>query len=337
MNSSRSALVGAVVILLVGAAPAGAATAEDSVDLHIASGARDLAAEEIREADVTDTGKGARLIEDASEGADGAAISRRPHRAFSFGRQEIVVDAATQLRVITGLNASRERVYEILPLARPTSYSPRAGYLAPPESAWVFNVDGDFTDYVKKCDAFGNNCVNGWKRQGFWTIMVAWNQGAYQYWRMYGKMSAATLTGVDFPWARTWLEFDNNGGWGGSPNEFEFPQPDEDYHGTDGATITIGFKSGINVELGKAPLTVGGSVDNTFTGAMTIYNEYWHPVNRPEIASGGVQFCRYAGAANMTRKVATRVGLRQNKNTQLGGWYIYRGQQNKTDSCPGRS
>jgi len=326
-----------VVILLVAAVPVGAAPAEGHVDLQIVTGARDLAAEEIRAADVTDTGKGARLIEDASEGADGVAISRRPHRAFSFGRQQIVVDAATQLRVITGLNESGERVYEILPLARPTPYSPRAGYLAPPESAWVFNVDGSFTDYVKKCDFFGNNCVNGWKRQGFWTIMVAWDQGAYQYWRMYGKMTAATLTGVDFPWARTWLEFDNNGSWGGSPSEFEFPQPETDYNGKDGETMTIGFKAGINFELGKAPLKVGGSLDTSFTGTMTIYDEYWHPVNRDEIASGGVQFCRYAGRANMTRKVSTRVALQQNENAQLGGWYIYRGQQKQTDACPGRS
>jgi hypothetical protein len=113
-----------------------------------------------------------------------------------------------------------------------------AGYLAPPETAWVHNVDGTFTDYVKKCDAFRNNCVNAWRRQGFWTIMFTWHHGSYQYWRMYGRMSSATITGVEFPWARTWLEFDNNGGWGGSPSEFEFPQPDQDYHGKDGAVCS---------------------------------------------------------------------------------------------------
>jgi hypothetical protein len=330
-------------LALVAAVPA-AVTANDSssqLDTVIASSRHQLSTADVLGADITDTALGQDQL--AALAQDG--LVQRPRRAFSFGNQIIIVDAATPLTVFSGLNASGDTVHEILPLARPALVSPRAGFVVPPDSAWVYNRDGDWTDIVRVCDGFGNNCQNSWKRQGFWIIDAAWNQGSYQYFRIYGRQTSSTITDTNYPWARTWLEFDNNGQWGGSPNEFEIPLPEEDYHSSTGATISIGFKTGITFQLGKAPVTVGGSYDTSYVGTISQFYEYWHPIVRAEIARGGVQYCRYDNNYKMTRKVTARVGIRQNEDAQLGGWYILRGMQagthdvfgnfNEPSACPG--
>lgn len=323
-------------LTLGGALAPGTVYGRDSanqLDTVIVSNARELSAADIRDADITETDLGRAQLEELSRGPE--ELEKRPRRVFSFGNQLIIVGAATPLKVFAGLNEAGETVHEILPLARPTPLSPRAGFAVPPDSAWVHSANDDWTDVIRQCDGFGNNCQDTWKRQGFWNIQAAWNQGSYQYFRMYGRQTTSTITGTDYPWSKTWFDLDNTGTWGGSPSEFEGSLPEQDYHSAAGTTITIGFKAGINFELGKPPLTVGGSADQSYTGTVTSFHEYWHPIIRAEMSSGGVMYCRYDTAYKQTRKLTARVGIRQNKNAQLGGWYIYRGQQLKTTGCPG--
>jgi len=332
----KAASAASVVILGMTLAPSAAFAGNRSTQLDdvIASDRRQLSPDEVRKGDVTDTKLGRTTL--AGLSVDSGEIAARPRRVFAFGNQVTVVGAATPVQVFAGSNEAGDPVYEITPIARPTPLSPRAGFAVPPDSAWVHNADDDWTDVVRLCDGFGNNCQNTWKRQGFWNIQAAWNQGSYQYFRMYGRQTSSTITGTDYGWARTWLEFDNTGSWGGSPSEFEGSLPQEDYHSQTGATLTIGFKAGITFELGKAPVTVGGGVDQSYTGTIQYFYEYWHPIIRAEMSSGGVQYCRYDDDFRMTRKVTTRVGIRHNNNAQLGGWYIVRGMSDTWyPKCPG--
>ncbi len=178
-----------------------------------------------------------------------------------------------------------------------------------------------------------------WKRTVYWTITVAWNQGSYQYFRMYGRMQAQAVTGAPYQpaWARAYLQLDNGGGWGGNPNDNfgEFAEPDEDIPGQANVTVTAGFKVGLTFELGKPPVTVGGSYDQNYSGSLTTSGEWWHPWVSSEVASGGVQYCKYTGAGLLNKKVATRVSLRQAKDASLGFWYLYDVQQANTTGCPG--
>lgn len=344
MKKLRIALFASIASLILSAAPtAMAADAQaNMVDPDIVSEARWLTIDEIRGADVTDGEEGRRLLAAAADGPDGLDVDRRAYRVFSFGRERIVIDASSRIAVRTGRNRDGEQVYEILPEARPNAFTPRAGYIVPPNSAWVFNRDGGFTHTTKGCDWFGNNCVDVWKRVVHWTITAAWNQSGYQYFRNYGRMQAQSVTGAypdRTPWARAELELDNGGGWGGNPtdNFGEFPEPDEDIPGRINTTVTVGFKVGITVELGKPPVTVGGGVDETFTGSLTTASEWWHPIVRTEVASGGVQFCKYTGAVAMNKKVATRVSLRQTAGASLGFWYLHDRQSASTSTCPGQN
>lgn len=97
--------------------------------------------------------------------------------------------------------------------------------------------------------------------------------------------------------------------------------------------ITVGFSNSANVSLGIPPLTVGGGTNNSYTGKMSIPTEYWHPVVRSEVSSGGVGYCRKA-EWNGVKKIATRVGIRQNVNATLGGWNILFGMQQSFNGCP---
>lgn len=277
------------------------------------------------------------MLQDAAEGPDGLDIGRRPYRAFSFGHEQIVIDASSRLTVITGFNSAGEEVFQIQPQARPSPLSARAGYLVPPDSAWEYNTDGGFTHYEQHCDFFGNNCQNVWKRNVYYLVNVAWNYGGYTYWRLYGRMQAQVLTGAPYNpvWGRAALEL-NWTNWGGNPtdNFGEFAEPNDDIPGAINTTKTIGFASGLNYVLGKAPFQIGGSIDSTYQGSVQTASEWWKPIVRPDVGDGGVQFCRYGSSAQMNRKVATRTSIRQNVGGALGYWTFIDSMAETSAACP---
>ena len=336
MHRGRVPILGTAValitsLLLPGAAGAAAGPGRrDGTDLTIVSSARTLSAAEVRSFDVTDSRAGTALLEAAA--ADGIDVNRRPFRAFDFHGQKVVVDAKTPLTVHEGRNRAGERVHDVVPFARPVAALGTAGYAVPPEDRWTYNTDGVFQTYL-----------GTWKQSVWWTITAAWNYKpcgactAHQYFRMYGKLQAATLTGAkwDEGFKRAWIEFDKDGAWGGSPMEFEPPTPEESYHGSDAVTLTVGYGSNADIKLNVPPLTVGGGASSSYTGSMSRSIENWHPVVRAEISSGGVQWCRYDfWEYTGTKAIAAQVGIRQAVNGQLGGWYILKGMQDVTDRCP---
>ncbi len=300
----------------------------DAGDITIVAGAKRLSPAEVRAADITDTDRGRSVLREETT----LDVNRRPHRVFAFGGQTLVIDAKSTMTVTGGLTGAGERVFDIVPQARPVSLAAEPGYAVPPVGAWVYNTDGGFT-----------HTVGTWKRMVFWTINLAFNWKAcgacqpHQYWRIYGKMQASVLSGSlsNQGYKRAWLEFDNNGAWGGSPWEFEVPQPEESHPGAANQTVTVGFTDNADFELGIPPFKFGGGVETTYLGSMTRSTENWHPVVRSELASGGVQWCRYESAEFGGAKViATRLGLRQAVGAQLGGWNILHGMQDFTTSCP---
>ncbi len=296
------------------------------------SAPRVLTQDEVKAADISGSEDANAALRVAAEGDDGLQLERRTYRVFAFGDQRVVVDAKTALTVWTGMNSQGQFVYEAAPFAKPMSVASQPGYVVPPSSAWVYNTDGSIA-----------NTVGTWKRTIFWTINAAWNYKAcssctaYQYFRMFGKMQAATITGATSSqgFKRAWLEFDNNGVWGGSPTEFEFGEPEQSYPGTANQVTTYGFSDTFTVTLGEPPASVGGTHNETYGGSMTRSTENWHPVVRAETASGGVQWCRYEAAEfTGTKVIAARVSIRQAVNAQLGGWNILYGMQDFTSSCP---
>lgn len=335
MYRSRRTKVGAATLLIMSLVAPSVAAADESQpapDLTIVSSARELSTEEVRGHDITDTDAGANALSTASE--DGSIdVNRRPYRAFDFAGQLVIIDAKTPLVVREGRNQAGEHVYDVIPFAKPVGVAARPGYAIPPSSAWSYNTDGSSVTYL-----------GTWKQTYFYTITVAWNYKtcstctAYTYWRMSGKFIAAVLTGSnpDEGFRKAWIEFDNNGGWGGSPVEFEPPTPEESYAGVNNQTKTWGYGSTFNVNLGIPPLTAGGSANNTYGGSMSSSSENWHPVVRSEVASGGVMWCYYNFFSEFggTKAIAARVGLRQAVNAALGGWYILKGMRDDNYNCP---
>lgn len=315
---------------LVVPAPAWATTSSEP-DLEIVSDPRVLTKNEVREADITDSNLGAAALDAARDRPDGIDVDRRAHRVYRFGDQQIIIDAATPLLVISGKNAAGEEVHDVRPAAMPAPVSAQAGYAVPPNSAWNYNNDGDL-----------QQSVGTWYREMWWTINHANNYKActtcpaYDYWRMYGKMRASSVTG-SASWEgfkRAWLEFDRFNEWQ-SPGSYEPAQPEESYAGVANQTVTIGFKAGITIPLGPSPKGPSGTLELSYTGSMTRSTENWHPVIRTEIGSGGVQWCYYSGTEfTGTKLVTTRVGARTTSTGTGIGWYILMGQQDFYSYCP---
>jgi hypothetical protein len=331
MGMIRAASLLAVAALLMAPASAAMAASVDTTgdDLTIVSGRRALSSDEVRQSDVTDQPAGQAILIRLAGDPDTAWVTQRPARTFVFGGQEVAVGAATPLAVFTGLNAAGKQTYEVYPIAAPIATTARAGFEGPPDgsSAWVYNASNFFS-----------NTYNNWQRNIAWTIMAAWNYKlcssctAYQYFRIYGQIQGGTLTGQNSTWRRLWLEFDSHWDYG-SPANFEFGQPEETVFGPNNVTITVGFGNSLSVTLGKAPLTATGGVNTTYSGTMSVPTEYWYPVLRSKVASGGVGYCRVYDW-NGTRKIATRQAVRQAVNAQLGSWGIAYGMQQSYNGCP---
>lgn len=339
-STARSAVVLTVVAgLWLGATTSAlgqtsdtSATPEAAPDLVIVSGARQLSNAEIRAFDVTGTTAATTAIDTARARGEGIAKRGASYRVFVFGDQQLIVDASTPITVREGRNAAGQLVYDVVPMAYPSGAAARAGYAVPPSSAWRYNNDG----YI-------NNTTGTWNREIWWTITKANDYKAcstctaYDYWRIHGKMRAATLTGsgANDGFKRAWLEFDRqNTGWS-TPTGFESAQPQESYAGVANQTTTYGFGTTFTFNLGAPPLTAGGSSETTYGGSMTKSTENWHPVIRSEIGSGGVQWCRYESPEfTGTKIISTRVSARISSTGTMGGWAILYGMAESYSSCP---
>lgn len=114
---------------------------------------------------------------------------------YAFGDQEVIIDATTPVAVWVGRNRNDETVdetvYEIVPSALPAPLAAQAGYVIPPSASWKYNNDGDL-----------QQSVGTWYREMWWTMTKANDykcvgcSTAYDYWRVYGKMRAATVTRI---------------------------------------------------------------------------------------------------------------------------------------------
>jgi hypothetical protein len=257
----------------------GASAAQPAPDLSIVTDFRQLSAAEVRSHDVTDSERGIRALDAESTSLD---VNRRAYRVFAFDDLEVVVDATTTIAVVSGRNRAGELVYDVLPEATGAEVVGRAGYAVPPSSAWKYNNDGTWT-----------TTVGTWKRTGFWTLTKANDYKtsstatAYDYWRVFVKMQAATLTGSasNEGFKRAWVEIDRTAG-GTSPTVFEVGKPEESYPGKANQTVTVGFGTSFSVNLGIPPLTASGGTTSSYSGSMTKSSENWHPVVRSESGSG---------------------------------------------------
>lgn len=299
-------------------------------DLTIVTGARVLDEHQVRAHDVTNTAAGQRALAEERSREGGVDVDRRVYRVFEFGEQQWVLPATAQVTVVEGLNAAGEQVFDVAPQAQAAAVTGHAGFASPPTSAFKYNNNSSFA-----------TTVGTWKRTVWWTIMKADNWRAcstctvYDYWRMYGRMQAASLTGASAyeGFKRAWLDFDRTSST--SAIEFEPNMPLESYGGTGTTTTTIGFSTSATISLGAPPVTASLTADNSYTGSIVKSTENWHPVVRSEAGSGGVQWCRYESAEfTGTKYMTTRVNVRHGSTAAGPSWNINTGQQDYTSSCP---
>jgi hypothetical protein len=325
-------------------------------DSAVVSQARALSPAEVRAADITESPAGEAALRAERKYPESIWSRWQPARVFKFGNQVVITDVTTPLTVIAGLDAQDRQAHEVMPLARPAPRTAPGGYSPPSASTWVANTQGGYTNYFEACGRTDGGPTSGctlsemqqglswgkvWKREVIWNINANWDQPCYgrtgtcQYFRMYGRIRSSVLTAARFPYARSWIEFATDGNWGGSPSDnFEFPKPEESVAGKADTTKTIGFGANLSVTLGPAPKAVGGGVSGEYKGSVTSSSEWWHPVSRDTVASGGVQYCRYASGWEVARLITTRVGIMQNKNAQMGGWNILLVMQKTSAKCP---
>lgn len=297
------------------------------------SAKRWLSAEELASADISSMQLGSRLINDAQS----SEKSVKPLRAFSFGDTSVVVSAATKIQVLETKDAAGNLDYEVIPLAHGIAISGSAGYLSPPNTAFKYNNEGQFTS------------ISGtWIRKVWWLLQNANNYTCsgcttYDYWRVFGRIQGSTETGSSSwdGYKRLWIEFDRTSTT--AAVEFEPVVPNESFAGNGNTSTTIGFGASADISLGMAPITAGGGIDYSYSGTIIKSTENWHPVVRAESSSGGVQWCYYV-ASNWftgdpneftgTRFLTTRVSVRHAASAPGPTWAILHGMQESYSNCP---
>lgn len=296
----------------------------------VVSRARLLSGEEVRASDISGTIKADRLLAAHLADTDTPAKEAGRFRVYDFGVTSAVIDVATPFRVEAGENEEGQVVQDVILSTGAKGFAASSAYVVPPSSAFKHYEDNTATLLVGSC----------WKRVLWWTVTKANNYASggstYDYYRMYGKVSASTLTGcgANDGFRRAWIEFDRRSGWS-TVVEFETQQPDQSYGGGGTTTQSIGFSSGFNVNLGVPPLTAGGTTNTTYGGSIVLNTENWHPIQRAEAGSGGVQWCRYtAKEFTGTRTFASRVPARIADNGTMNDWDILSGQQGAYTNCP---
>jgi len=313
-------------------------------DTEIHASRRKLSRHEIAAADVTNTEFGRDTLERIRE-TDGAInVDAGVYRVFLFGNQhDLVADASASFDVYEGKNTEGQTVYEVVSIGKADPVPMQAGYAVPPKSAFVYRNDGALSEDVKT-----------WHRDWWWTVNKADNWKAcstctpYDYYRYYTKMRAQVLQQYagdpTAGYQRAWIETDReNTGWGsGCCTEFEPDQPVESYSGEPNVTVTVGFGTTYDFNIGIPPyVSAGGSVSTSYGGSMTASTENWHPVARSEPGSGGVQWCRYTPNSEFTgtKLISARVSVRVDAGAAYGGFRTLRGMEDEDggsalEHCP---
>lgn len=327
----------AVTLLGVGAAQAGESRSPGPGD----SPHEDLQWTPVSKAEV------ARHVDrDATDSSHPLASAGRAQSVdFVFGDETYSVDPTTQFEVYKAVDNDGQTVWDVGVITGEKPSLASSGFAVPPDSAWKFFKDGS-----------GTATVDTWKRSWWYNINKADNYTASgltrDYYRIYGRLSAAVLTAeVDGNFSgfdQAYLEFDRTTGtWPTSTakTEFEPPQPIESVEGKAGQTITVGFKSGLSITLGKPPLQISGSYESTYSGSVSTAVEEWHPIQRSEVGSGGVMWCYYKVNIdddpvefNGTKSITARSSIHIGSTLSPGTWTIYTGQRDRAhgaSTCPG--
>ncbi|MFV0633974.1 hypothetical protein [Demequina sp.] len=261
---------------------------------------------------------------------------------FVFGDEVLSVEPTADLEVYKAVNDDGSIIWDVGVVTSQTPELASSGFAVPPSSAWKYYNSGT-----------GKVETGTWKRQWWTTINKANNYTANgatrDYYRICGKVQASVLTdkvnGNVSGFDQAWIEFDRNSDWPSSTasTEFEEQLPTDSIDGKANQTISVGFKTGLSVTLGKAPLTVSGSYESTYTGTLSSALESWHPVQRSEAGSGGVMWCYYkvntdgkAVEFNGSKTMTARSSIHTGSYATPGTWTIKTGQRDRAHgtSCP---
>jgi hypothetical protein len=159
-------------------------------DREIVSDLREMSPDEIAAGDLTGSPLGGSASEQVQDAEFQQAVSLSSLRVYAFGGDVWTIPADQPFIAVTGLNAAGERVYVLNPVVKPAEIEPQAGYAVPPRSAFLYNNSNAWAE-----------TVGTWRRWVFWTLTKANNWracstcAAHDYYRMYGKMRAASLQG----------------------------------------------------------------------------------------------------------------------------------------------
>lgn len=154
---------------------------------EIVSEATWLSPQQISAGDISSTKAGQSAIRAAGGGSEGAS----PLRAYRFGDTTAVVSSAVKMTVRSGRDANGRRIAEVYPVAQGVPLGDAAGFVVPPNSAFKYNNENQFT-----------TTSGTWIRKIWWQLQYANNYtcsgcGTYDYWRIYGRIQGSTETGTN--------------------------------------------------------------------------------------------------------------------------------------------
>lgn len=296
-----------------------------------------LTAAEITAADITTTEFGQYTLDRIRVTPESIDLSTGVFRVFLFGDQHLfITDASQPFAVYAGRNAGGQSVYNIATFDNAEPVPSTAGYIVPPKSAFTVKNYGS-----------NSETVGTWQRDWWWEVDKANDYKdcgsctAYDYYRYYAKVRGGVLQQYagdpNAGYKRLWIEIDRlNTGWTTTGMvEFESARPVESVAGPNNVSLSVGFGTTYSVNIGIPPIGAGGAISSSYGGTMNLSTEWWHPIIRSELGSGGVQWCRYQSAEfGGTKAIAARTSIRVGKNASYGGYQTLRGMQDYTSNCP---
>ncbi|NYI99596.1 hypothetical protein HNR19_000295 [Nocardioides thalensis] len=317
--------------LIMSAAPAHAEEdpenpIEEVLDDILVIVTRVLSAAEVLALDVTDSLLGQEALAEAA--ASGMDVYSVPHSVYEYDGATLVAPTGAEVRAFDGENAAGETVSTLAVVAAEGAEPTDPGLAVPPKSAFGYNNSGNW-QYT----------TDDWIRKGWWNITTArWRPNTSSAWKRYTRFTNKTNGGLldtsGSGFRRLWAEVDRTSS--GSYSEFEPPTPASGIAGAADTTTTIGYSAGVSITLGAPPIAVSGSADTSYTGSVTSSTQWWHPVNRAEVGSGGVQWCHYpsSGYQQANKVIAGRVSLSRADNATAPGWTILHGMSASNSNCP---
>jgi hypothetical protein len=296
-----------------------------------------LPAARIAAADITATDFGQYTLNRIRLTPESIDLNSGVFRVFLFGNQHIfITEASNPFSVYVGQNAGGQPVYNVATFDNVEAVPSSSGYIVPPKSA--FNV---------KNSGSNSETVGTWQRDWWWEVDKANDYKdcpsctAYDYYRYYAKVRGGVLQehagDPNAGYKRLWIEIDRlNTGWTTTGMvEFESAEPEESVAGPNNVDVTVGFGTTYSVNIGVGPIGAGAASSSSYGGTMHLSTEWWHPIIRSELGSGGVQWCRYQSAEfGGTKSIAARTSIRVGATASYGGYQTLRGMQDFTSSCP---